>query len=90
MDSTTWASSVPLPRLLAELRAWGVAYLTGGMDAATMVPAPARLPPLRLCRALAACDEPRVRDALIGLLLLHPELAPMLLQGVVAARKAGE
>jgi hypothetical protein len=63
-------------RLIAELRARGITFLTGGDDPALAEEvARAPLPPAMLLRALAACPEPSVRDATIALLLLHPALA---------------
>jgi hypothetical protein len=63
-------------RLLAELRALGIGYLSGGHDPAVVATVAADpLPPTDLLCALAACPEARVRDATIALLLLHPELA---------------
>src|SRR6185312_13723635 len=40
--------------------------------------------------ALARSDEPRVRDAMIGLLLLHPEFANDVVGVVAQARLQGE
>jgi hypothetical protein len=63
-------------RLIAELRARGVDFLTGGRDEAIGTEVAARpLPPAELLRRLASCREPSIRDATIALLLLHPELA---------------
>lgn len=62
-------------RLVAELRAWGIDFLTGGRDATLEAEVAAhRLAPADLLCHLAACSEPSVRDATIALLLLHPEL----------------
>jgi hypothetical protein len=82
---------VSLPRLLAELRARDVDYLRGTTVDTTSAAAVAQRPlaPAALFQALAACDAPRVRDSIIGLLLLHPELAPALLAGLRAARARG-
>jgi hypothetical protein len=63
-------------RLIAELRARGVAYLSGGrtpgLDKAV---AAAPLAGADLLHYLADSNEPRLRDATIALFLLHPELA---------------
>jgi hypothetical protein len=61
-------------RLVAALRARGVDYLA---------PSDARGAPLddqALIAALAADEDPRLRQALIALFLLHPELAPLVRQ----------
>ncbi|MGH2517848.1 MAG: hypothetical protein ACRDHP_19550 [Ktedonobacterales bacterium] len=73
-------------RLIAELRARGIAYLSGGHDAAIV--AEAAVHPLadsELLRRLASCAEPRVRNATVALFLLHPELASV---AVEAMRRA--
>ncbi len=59
-------------RLIAELRNHGVAYLSGGHSPPAAEVAP--LAPLELLQRLAACDDARVRDAGIALLLLHPTI----------------
>lgn len=62
-------------RLIAELRARGIAYLSGGHDAAIVADVAAHpLPDGELLRRLAICEEPRVRNAVIALVLLHPAL----------------
>ncbi len=76
---------VPLPSstvldeeatLIAILRTWGISYLTGGLSALPPSECPADLtsaPSLLL--QLVRCQNSRVRDATISLLILHPELA---------------
>jgi len=65
-----------IERLIAELRARGVDFLTGRRDAALDAEVTAHpLEPAHLLVRLAACAEPSVRDATIALLLLHPELS---------------
>jgi hypothetical protein len=65
-----------VPRLLAELRARGIHYLSGERDPALEAEVAAQpLPARELLLALAGCQEPRVRDAVIALLVLHPALA---------------
>jgi hypothetical protein len=81
MDTTvgdTPTSWDEVDELIAELHSWGVRYLVG-LEA----PASARKYSLDqhsamlLLQRLAQCDDyPRVRDAMISLLLLHPALAP--------------
>jgi len=76
------SASAPLPSSVVEeatlitlLRAWDISYLTGGLSTVPsherldLAAAPAFL--LRLMR----CPNARVRDAVISLVLLHPELA---------------
>ena len=66
--------------LVAQLCNWGIRYLTGGPDGeASMAPVVGQASQVRFLRELAACENVRVRDAVIGLLLLHPELAPAVL-----------
>jgi hypothetical protein len=63
-------------RLIAELRARGIDFLTGGRDEALAAEVAVHpLPPADLLRRLGSCEEPSVRDATIALLLLHPEFA---------------
>jgi hypothetical protein len=68
-----------IDRLIAELRARGIDFLTGGRDDALDAEVAAHpLEPAELLLRLASCAEPSVRDATIALLLLHPELATFL------------
>ena len=79
-------------QLVDGLRAWDVSYLTQahrGERAAAEDRISKRPPISALLRALARADEPRVRDALIGLLLLHPEVADEVVQFVTVARAQG-
>lgn len=71
--SDTAQREAELVRLLAELHARGIRYLSGGED--MTLTAAELLPPAELLRRLSACPEARVRNATISLLLLHPELA---------------
>lgn len=76
-------------RLIAELRARGIAYLSGGHDpqvAAQMAADP--LPPVELIPRLAGSQESRVRNALIALLLLHPDLADVVPDALARADPA--
>lgn len=87
MASVEEAAQEPLlPSLLAELRAYGIGYLTDGARVRAALP----FPPAAFLRHLAQSPEPRVRDAVIGLLLLHPELAPAVAATVEEARSSGE
>lgn len=66
--------------LISALHAWGIDYLITGSQNAAMKRAARRLAPTELIRRLAQCELPRVRDASIGLFLLHPELADAALE----------
>lgn len=71
-------------RLIAELRARGIAYLSGGHDAAIVADVAAHpLPTGDLLRQLANCDKPRVRNAAIALVLLHPSLVEAALREIM-------
>jgi hypothetical protein len=61
-------------RLLAELDALGIRYLVSG-SAPTGQAEPRPLHPASLLSEVARAREPRLRDAVVALLLLHPELA---------------
>lgn len=74
--------------LLAELRRYGVGYLMGG--AATQEDRTRQLQTGEFLTQLARSPEPRVRDALISLLLLHPELARAVIDALEAARLGGD
>ncbi len=71
--STSWQD---VDELIATLRAWGVSYLVGLEPAAHSTKlATDQQSVVTLLQRLAQCDEyPRVRDAIISLLLLHTEL----------------
>ena len=43
---------------------------------------------VRLIQRLAQCEYPRVRDASISLFLLHPELAPAVLEAIQVSEPA--
>jgi hypothetical protein len=79
--STSWQD---VDELIATLRAWGVSYLVG-LEAAAHSPklVTDQQSIITLLQRLAQCDEyPRVRDAIISLLLLHPELADAVQQAL--------
>lgn len=71
-------------RLLAELRARGIAYLSGGYESAGEAVAHP-MPDADLLRTLAGCSESRVRNAAISLLLLHPDLVAALPEALSAS-----
>ncbi len=62
--------------LITLLRTWGISYLTGGLPALPPIESPAdqAAAPSFLLR-LVRCSNARVRDAIISLLLLHPDLS---------------
>jgi hypothetical protein len=72
--STSWYD---VDELIATLQAWGVSYLVGLEPTVPSTPsATDQQSVVAFLQRLAQCDEyPRVRDAIISLLLLHPELA---------------
>ena len=69
------ASALSEPQLLAELRRWGITYL---MTANGIHDLSAPLAPVDLITALAGSGEPRIRDALVTLFLLHPGLVDVI------------
>jgi Nucleotidyltransferase of unknown function (DUF6036) len=71
-------------QLITQLRAWGVTYLVGlEHDAHSSSLQREQMSPATLIKLLAQCNEyPRVRDASISLLLLHPELADSILEAL--------
>lgn len=91
MHTTTPDAEIPSSRLLAELRARGLGYLRGSAMGAIQDEGGTRAPLAapKLFRALAASHDPRVRDAIVSLLLLHPELAVDTIAAIRAARAAG-
>jgi hypothetical protein len=70
--------------LLAELRRYGVGYLIG--ETAARADRESRFPPVTFITALARSPDPRMRDAFISLLLLHPELASAALSTIETAQ----
>ncbi len=74
MSATRITSEAELTSLVAVLRGWGLEYLTGTRP---RQPVPT-ISPDRLLQRLAQASEPRIRDATIALLLLHPELAEII------------
>jgi len=74
--------------LLAELRRYGVGYLMG--EATDLAERDFQLQPAEFVAALARSSDPRVRDTLISLLLLHPDLANVTKDAVETARLSGD
>lgn len=71
--------------LVARLHDWGVRYLTGATTAdKPALPLTNRASEVAFLCELASCRNVRVRDAMISLLLLHPELVPALLDALHA------
>jgi hypothetical protein len=66
--------------LISQLQAWGIRYLTG--ETALEAPAMESSNTVGFLQELATCRNVRVRDATIGLLLLHPELASSVLKAL--------
>ncbi len=80
-------------QLVEALRAWDINYLaiSRRVEQASAVGRKTTRPPIeQLLPALARSDEPRVRDALVGLLLLHSEIAGDVVRVVARARSQGE
>ena len=78
---TSWYE---VDELISMLRAWGIGYLVGREHPADFVsPTADQQKAVVLIQRLAQCDDyPRVRDATISLLLLHPELADAVQQAL--------
>ncbi len=74
--------------LLAELRRYGIGYL---MEEATeQTDSGLQFQPAAFFTALARTSDPRVRDAVISVLLLHPELAGAAKSAIETARLSGD
>ena len=69
--------------LVAQLRNWGIRYLTGEATTEALTePVTDQVSSVQFLRELASCQNVRVRDATIALLLLHPELAPTMVDAL--------
>lgn len=73
-------------RLLAELYARGIKYLSGGHDANSATIASPKLSDTDLLRYLAISPEARIRNATIALFLLHSEMG----QAIPSALHVGD
>src|SRR5437588_9123199 len=87
MKTTTdssMTSSYEVDELISMLHAWGIGYLVGREHPADFVsPMADQQKAVVLIQRLVQCDDyPRVRDATISLLLLHPELADAVQQAL--------
>src|SRR2546421_7294252 len=76
-------------RLISILRTWGVDYLVGeNPPISPSGMATDQQSAVALVKRLARCEYPRVRDASISLFLLHPELAPAVLEALQTSEPA--
>jgi hypothetical protein len=76
-------------QLISILRTWGIDYLVGdGHQVSSTDLAQDQQTAVRLIQRLAQCEYPRVRDACISLFLLHPELAPAVLDAMQTSKTA--
>lgn len=76
-------------QLISILRTWGIGYLVGeDRPVSPSDTARDQQSAVTLIRRLAQCEYPRVRDASISLFLLHPELAPAVLDAVQTSEPA--
>jgi hypothetical protein len=66
--------------LISILHAKGISYLMG--NGASLSQNDAGEDPIRLIQRLAACGYPLVENASISLFLLHPELAPSIVEAL--------
>jgi hypothetical protein len=87
MDTTlnthTIASWNEADQLISILRLWGIEYLVGEqVSIRSSDDERDRQDAVTLIKRLAQCTYPRVRDALISLCLLHPELAWAVLEAL--------
>lgn len=92
-DATTKRHPWTTAQIVDALRAYGVHYLTASRhdERASDKETTLTRPPISsLLRALARSREPRVRDAMIGLLLLHPEIARDVVLVASRVRSQGE
>lgn len=66
--------------LIESLNLKGVRYLIG--EGASLSAAEEQIEPVSLIQRLVACHYPLVEDATIGLFILHPELAPAVVEAL--------
>lgn len=79
-QSTTWEEA---QELISLLRAWGITYLVGENNGSIKdTEEQLSSSSTSLIARLARCSYPRIRDASIALFLLHPELAPSVLEAI--------
>ncbi len=89
LNARTDSSWEEADRLISILRTWGIGYLVGENHPVSPSEVAADRPSVvALVKRLARCEYPRVRDASISLFLLHPELAPAVLQALQTSEPA--
>ena len=88
MEQIETGNPPDMQALLAELRRYGVGYLMG--EATELAERGFQLQPAEFVAALARSSVPRVRDAFISLLLLHPDLANVTKDAIETARPSGD
>ncbi len=83
-----------LMRTIAALRSYGITYLVPTYPLQPVIPETSPLPdrhefmdPPEFLQALTLSPVPRVRDSVVGVLLLHPELVDSLFVAIGRARK---
>jgi hypothetical protein len=83
LSAQTDSSWEEADRLISILRRWGIGYLVGENHPVSPSEVTRDRPSaVALVKRLARCEYPRVRDASISLFLLHPELAPAVLEAL--------
>jgi len=83
LNAQTDSSWEEADRLISILRGWGIGYLVGeNHPVSPSEVARDQQSAVTLVKRLARCAYPRVRDASISLFLLHPELAPAVLEAL--------
>src|SRR5690242_44563 len=89
LNAQTDSSWEEADQLINILRRWGIGYLVGGKQPIRLFDlAKDRQSAVILVKRLARCEYPRVRDASISLFLLHPELAPAVLEALETSEPA--
>jgi hypothetical protein len=72
-------------RLISIVRAKGIRYLIG--NGSPLSEADACIDPVRLIQRLASCGYPLVENASIALFMLHPDLAPCVLEALQSSEE---
>ncbi len=89
LNAQTDSSWEEADRLISILRRWGIGYLVGeNHPVSPSELARDRPSAVTLVKRLAGCTYPRVHDASISLFLLHPELAPVVLEALETSEPA--
>lgn len=85
-NTTSWQEA---DQLISILRLWGISYLIGDNTPVNRsMEMTDRQAVVSLIQRLAQCEYPRVRDTSISLFLLHPELAPAVLEAIQTSEPA--